>query len=77
VSTTRTSQRSGTLNVIVNPKACIGSGQCALAVPDVFDQDGTHGTVVLLDGHPAEEFWAAVRDAVSRCPVRAISATEP
>jgi ferredoxin len=77
VSTTQTSQRSGTLNITVDPRACIGSGQCALAVPGVFDQDGTDGTVVLVDAHPADEFRAAVREAVSRCPVKAISATEP
>jgi ferredoxin len=52
--------------------ACIGSGQCVLAAPDVFDQDDD-GTVTVLDHEPPDDFLASVRSAAQRCPVRAIT----
>ncbi|MFI0982555.1 ferredoxin [Streptomyces sp. NPDC021093] len=64
------------MQITVDAEVCVGSGQCALAVPDVFDQDETDGTVVLLEASPAEEFHREVDEAVGRCPVRAITATE-
>lgn len=63
------------MHISVDTQACIGSGQCALALPQVFDQDDD-GIVVLLDDRPVEEFRRDVHEAVVRCPVLAISATE-
>ena len=65
------------MEIKVDPGTCIGSGQCALAVPEVFDQDARSGTVVLLDARPPEELHDAVREAAERCPVEAISAVAP
>lgn len=64
------------LQVDVDTDACVGSGQCALAVPEVFDQDDADGLVVLLDTRPPAGVLPLVRDAVSRCPVAAIRVSE-
>ncbi|MGC0375079.1 ferredoxin [Streptomyces sp. SAI-229] len=64
------------MRINTEPEVCVGSGQCALAVPEVFDQDD-EGTIVLLDANPAEEFHRDVHEAVSRCPVRAITVVDP
>lgn len=64
------------MRVSVDTHACIGSGQCAMALPEVFDQDDTYGLVVLLDEAPPGDLHNAVHEAVSRCPVRAITASE-
>jgi ferredoxin len=47
-----------------------------MALPEVFDQDDTYGLVVLLDEAPPGDLHNAVHEAVSRCPVRAITASE-
>ncbi len=60
------------MRIGVNDKACIGSGQCALALPEVFDQDGSDGTVVLLNDQPPTELHDDVYEVADRCPVRAI-----
>ena len=49
------------MRVTVNRRACIGSGQCALAAPSVFDQSDEDGIVELLTPEPPEN----VREAVS------------
>ncbi|RSS82228.1 ferredoxin [Streptomyces sp. WAC06614] len=65
------------MHVSVARTRCIGSGQCALALPDVFDQDPADGRVVLLDPEPPGELRDAVEEAVDRCPVQAISTRPP
>ncbi|MCL7457408.1 ferredoxin [Micromonospora echinofusca] len=62
------------MRIQVDSDSCVGSGQCALALPEVFDQDDADGTVVLLDDRPPAELHDAVREAASRCPVQAITA---
>ena len=64
------------MRITTDTGACVGSGQCALAVPEVFDQDDYDGTVVLLVSQPGAELRGEVREAVGRCPVRAISVLE-
>jgi ferredoxin len=52
---------------------CIGSGNCVLTAPRVFDQDDDEGLVVVLttsEVDPADA--AAVRDAVAHCPSGAL-----
>lgn len=60
------------LEVVVDTELCVGSGQCALKVPEVFDQRPTDGVVELLDARPPVELHDAVRSAVELCPVGAI-----
>lgn len=51
---------------------CVGSGQCVLTEPAVFDQDDD-GIVVLLTDHPDDETAAQAHHAVTLCPSRALS----
>ncbi|MEU7618281.1 ferredoxin [Micromonospora rifamycinica] len=61
------------LRIQVDSGMCVGSGQCALTLPEIFDQNDHDGTVVLLDGQPPAKWHDAVREAASRCPVQAIT----
>jgi ferredoxin len=50
----------------------VGSGQCVLTEPAVFDQ-GVDGIVALLTDHPDDHSAAQARHAVTLCPSRALS----
>jgi ferredoxin len=54
---------------------CIGSGNCVLTAEDVFDQDDS-AIVVLLTETPTPAQDGRVRDAIARCPSRALSMVE-
>jgi ferredoxin len=64
------------LRVVTSPETCVGCGQCALSVPEVFDQDQELGTVVLLVPEPADDLHYRVGEAARNCPVGAISVSE-
>lgn len=59
------------MKVEVNGGKCVGSGQCVLISPEVFDQDDD-GTVVLLEESPPPQQHDAVREASMVCPATAI-----
>jgi ferredoxin len=63
------------MRVNADRNICIGSGNCVLTAPEVFDQ-GEDGMVDLLDSHPGADREQIVRDAVTRCPSGAISLSE-
>jgi ferredoxin len=63
----------GRASVVVDIERCCGSGQCALSVPEVFDQSEQSGLVVLLDAHPPGHLLPRLRDAANRCPSGAIT----
>lgn len=66
-----------TAQPLLDRDVCVGAGQCVLAAPAVFDQSDEDGlSYVLLDPVPPEHA-SAVRDAVYRCPARALSLREP
>jgi ferredoxin len=52
---------------------CIGSGQCVLAAPDVFDQSDDDGLGVVLVPEPPADLLPGVRTAVDRCPAQAVT----
>lgn len=54
---------------------CVGSGQCVLTEPAVFDQDDD-GIVVLLTDQPGDQAAARAREAVHLCPSQALSTVE-
>jgi ferredoxin len=61
------------MRITADPQACVGSGQCVLAAPAVFDQDDD-GIVVLRTDHLDDRSAAArIHDAVALCPSRALS----
>ncbi len=61
------------MKVTVDQETCVGSGQCALAAADVFDQRDEDGIVVLVDPVPPADLAADVSDAAVMCPVQAIT----
>lgn len=52
--------------------ACQGYANCVVAAPDVYDIDD-EGTVVLLKDSITDDERPNVEDAVSSCPVSALS----
>jgi len=64
------------MKVTVDQDRCCGSGQCVLAVEEVFDQRDEDGIVVLLDPEPAPALHPRVREAAIICPASAIAVEE-
>jgi ferredoxin len=64
------------MKVTVDQDRCCGSGQCVLAVEEVFDQRDEDGIVVLLDPDPGPPLHARVREAAIICPASAIAVEE-
>jgi ferredoxin len=64
------------MRVTIDQDRCIGSGQCVLTAPDVFDQREDDGIVVLLDAEPSPGSHEDVRRAAGGCPALAIVITE-
>jgi ferredoxin len=60
------------MRVTVDTGLCCGSGQCVLAVPEVFDQRDEDGIVRLLDPNPPAAAHPDVRIAAGVCPSGAI-----
>jgi ferredoxin len=60
------------LKVTVDRQRCVGSGQCALNLPEVFDQDEADGIVILLTDCPPESLSERVLEAELQCPAMAI-----
>ena len=55
---------------------CIGSGQCVMNAPDVFDQDEDEGLVALKTDTPPASLAEDVRRAAAMCPAMAITTTD-
>ena len=60
------------MKVIIDQEKCVGSGQCVLSAPDVFNQREEDGIVVLLDETPPAQSADDVSEAAAICPARAI-----
>ncbi|MBM7785710.1 ferredoxin [Tenggerimyces flavus] len=56
----------------VDRDVCIGSGNCVLTAPDIFDQDDD-GVVTLLVADPDADSDTRIREAVERCPSGALA----
>jgi ferredoxin len=56
----------------VDRDVCIGSGNCVLTAPDIFDQDDD-GVVTLLVADPDADQDQRIQEAVERCPSGALS----
>ncbi|MCS0603068.1 ferredoxin [Streptomyces sp. LP11] len=59
------------MRVITERDRCVGSGQCAMLSPEVFDQDD-EGLVLVLREEPAEGLREDLLRAADLCPSRAI-----
>jgi ferredoxin len=64
------------MKVNVDQDRCIGSGQCVLLAPEVFDQRDEDGIVVLSNSSPPAELDDAVSEAAQVCPSLAITVEE-
>ncbi|MGI5501958.1 ferredoxin [Lentzea sp. CA-135723] len=62
--------------VRIDQTGCIGSGQCVLAAPDVFDQSDDDGRGLVLISEPSADLLPGVRDAVDRCPAQVVTLEE-
>jgi ferredoxin len=60
------------MRINADTEVCIGSGQCVLTEPTVFDQSDD-GIVVLLTDHPDDQAAERARNAVNLCPSQALS----
>ncbi|MEV5375760.1 ferredoxin [Streptosporangium nondiastaticum] len=61
--------------VSIDSGVCIGSGQCALTAPSVFDQDDD-GFGMVRPGREDGAGEPMVKEAVRACPVQAITLEE-
>jgi ferredoxin len=61
------------MRIAADRSACIGSGNCVLTAPAVFDQDDRDGLVVLLDERPEGAAAQAALRAVDLCPAQALA----
>ncbi|WP_285182896.1 ferredoxin [Rhodococcus sp. MEB032] len=59
----------------VDRNLCIATGMCAGFSPDALDLDAM-GQLVLLTENPPASMRADLQQAVSACPVQALSLTE-
>ncbi|EXU64367.1 MULTISPECIES: ferredoxin [Streptomyces] len=64
------------MRVEIDAPKCVGSGQCVLIAPEVFDQRDEDGIVVLLNERPATELHDAARESAQVCPAAAIRLVE-
>jgi ferredoxin len=64
------------MKIIADVDRCVGSGQCVLTEPALFDQNPEDGTVVVLDEQPSGELAEAAHEAVRVCPSQALSVAD-
>ncbi|MEU8976257.1 ferredoxin [Streptomyces monashensis] len=64
------------MRVFADRGRCVGSGSCALAVPEVFEQSSKDGRVVVVTETPGPELHEATEEAADFCPVSAITVVE-
>ncbi len=65
------SDENDLVELTVDADACIGSGQCELLAPEIFEVDGDTGMAsVIGDGRLPR---AKALDLADRCPSRAIN----
>jgi ferredoxin len=64
------------MRIIADTDRCIGSGQCVLKEPTVFDLDEQEGIVTLLPSRPTGSAAERVREAARLCPSGALTVIE-
>lgn len=61
------------MHITVDRDRCVGSGNCVLTLPLVFDQDDERGLVVLRAADPPDELADRIHRAADLCPAAAIA----
>jgi ferredoxin len=64
------------MRIHVDTEKCVGADQCAMAAPEIFDQNDEDGTVILLQAEPASQHADTVSEAVMLYPAQAIQLRE-
>ena len=64
------------MRINVDKSRCIGSGQCVLNAPAVFDQNEEDGMVLLLNDYPSAELHDTSRLAAQLCPANVITISD-
>ncbi|WP_329222034.1 ferredoxin [Streptomyces sp. NBC_01485] len=64
------------MKVVLDQDRCVGSGQCALFAPDVFEQRLEDGIAEVLQDRPGPALEEDVDTAIERCPSQAIERTD-
>jgi ferredoxin len=72
-TTTTPDETEITMRVRVDRELCLGTGQCVLTAPAVFDQDDDDGTALVLVETVESAQEELIRRAVVACPAQAIS----
>ncbi|MEI7784853.1 MAG: ferredoxin [Betaproteobacteria bacterium] len=62
--------------VLIDTHKCVGSGQCVVAEPEVFDQGEADGVVVLIQPYPDAALRPSVERAARLCPAQVIRLQE-
>lgn len=62
--------------IIADTSRCVGAGQCVLTDPEVFDQEESDGTVVVLVEQLTDSQLDRARQAARYCPSQALSLRE-
>lgn len=60
------------MRIQADDTVCIGAGNCVLSAPDLFDQDDD-GIVQVLQVEVPPDQQDEAREAVERCPARALT----
>lgn len=60
------------MRIELDQDICVGSGNCVISAPDVFDQRDDDGIAFLLEENPSVERESAVKEAEALCPALAI-----
>ncbi|MEV4561329.1 ferredoxin [Kitasatospora sp. NPDC049285] len=58
---------AGSVRISVDRTRCVGSGQCVMTAPELFDQDDD-GFIVVLDPEPGPDLLVGARTAAQLCP---------
>ena len=61
------------MQIIIDRARCIGSGDCVVAAPSLFDQ-GDDGVAVVVSLPDTAELADLAREAIENCPSGALAA---
>lgn len=73
---TNPAEKVVTMKLTADVNTCMGSGQCVMHAPKLFDQDEETGLVVVLQSEVSGEDLEAALLAERSCPVRAVKVSE-
>lgn len=61
------------LEIKIDRERCIGSGECLMSAPEIFDMGDDDAAILVSDGPPWRASDDLLREIASHCPSHAIS----